>query len=69
MSLSSVSRQKKLREAAHSEIIKVMKLQVDNGAELVDLDFSQFGKERDEMFKFMKKYIKIKKGLGGIDLF
>jgi len=70
MKFKKGSKQEKLRMAAHSQLIGMMKLSIDGGGKLEDLDFRQFEERADEMLEYMIKYIKIKKiNASGIDFF
>ena len=66
MSISSVNKQKKMREAAYSKMIGGYKDRIDNGEKLEDLDFRGFGEKADELYLFLKEYVKANKTDGGI---
>lgn len=70
MKFKKGSKQEKLRMAAHSQLIGQMKLAIDRGYNLSDLNFNVFEEKADEMKEFMIEYIKIKKMITeGIDFF
>lgn len=70
MKFKKGSKREKLRMAAHSQLIGMMKLAIDRGYEIHDLDFRKFDERADEMKEFMIEYIKENKiRKSGIDLF
>jgi hypothetical protein len=60
-------RQKKVEDKLYNDIISGMKMRLDNGEKLEDLDFRVFRDRADEMWRFLKRYVDIK-NRRGIDL-